>query len=301
MIKIIQPKHIEKINKVAAELLSHLKANKAVISGNYREERIGATVELYRVTRLIGGNGRYQTIEATTDAAFKELSKLVKSLVALLSKDGLYQTYKLKDYANPETLVTKISRDLVSELEELYILGEVNQKDIEQVYANINKPVALKFKFIKPEGATKKVFAAISKAIRADSQAIKNSTTEHYCELAKRIDPDSTTKTPKEFFKLALTKLSDISAVRLCVACKFNKGSFTKLINEEFDIMIAFASYRIVDHCRASDNPKIKVTSLKIGGKGFDVQIMVDDNHLNARAVPVEGCYVRFHYRYIIT
>lgn len=302
MIKVIQAANIDKITKIAMSILEYAKEKKIVITGSYgREERIGGSVELYRVTRLLGGNDRFHALEASTKKVVNDFTKLVNKLVALLSKHGLYQTYKLKDYANAEVVKVKICRDLVSELDDLYMLGEINEADIKTVYSVLNKPIPKRFKFLPITDASKKVTAAISKAIRGDAERIKHSAISHYDELVKRIDPADTTRTPKEFLTLALKKISDIDAVRLCITCKFDRAAFDKLIAQEFESTKAYTAIRISEHCGITETPKVKVKTLHVGAKGFDVSITVNGQDLYARAIPVEGIYVRFHYRYIIT
>ncbi len=302
MIKLIQPAKIEKITKVAAEILEYLKANKIVIKNTYaKEERISGGVELYRVTRFIDGNDRFYAIEAATKKAFNGFAKLIKKLVGLLSKHGLYQTHKLKDYASADVIQVKLCRDLVSELDDLYMLGEINLADIKEVYSILGKSVPKRFKLMPITDASKKITGAISVAIRGSAEHIKHSAITHYEELVKKIDPADTAQTPKEFLTLALRRLSDIDAVRMCITCKFDRAAFEKMVTKEFEGTITYSAVRISEHCCITDAPKVKVNNIHVGAKGFDISITVNDQTLFARAIPVEGYFVRFHYRYIIT
>lgn len=288
MINLIKPESIESISQAAKDLMSHLKANK--IQACYG--RATASSELYQFEYWIARD----LLKGDAAAVDK-----LKELVSKLSELAHFTLYKISDYSKPDVLIKKLSRDLVSSLENMYVLGEVSQSDIEQVYSNIGKPAPKKYKFFEVKGASKYVYSAISGEIRKESESIKLATISHYKELVARLDPENEAATPKDFLNLASAKLSDLDAIRICLAYKFQPDSFDKIIDDAFESSIAFAAVRIIDHCSASESPEVIIHNIHVGGKGFDVSLSVDGKQLHARAIPVEGCYVRFHYRYIIT
>lgn len=300
MINIIKPESIKAINDAAAELMKFLKANKIYFVDSWGETRAGASTEIYNYTRALANERRERKLKGDAKA-IEQLAVLVGDLTKLLGSYREFKVYKVSDYSKPEVLLKKMSRDTISNLEDMYVLGEVTQADIEQVYANIGKPVAKKFKFFEIKGEAKKLYAALSKEIRNSAAQIKAGTFSHYEAMAERIDPTRAAETPKEFLKLAFKKLSDIDAIRMCMACRFKEDSFQEMINHSFEMDIAFAAIRIIDHCNVTDSPKVSVNEVRVGGKGFDMSVNVNGRVLRARAIPVEGYYVRFHYRYIIT
>jgi hypothetical protein len=295
MIKVIQEKHITKIVSAADALLAHLKQNETFISSSNREERIGTTTDLFRITRLIKGNDRFQSIKSPALATFK---KLTNNLTKTLSSDGLFQLFKLADYTKPDIIKVKICRELISELDNLYVLGQITDKDIKEVYSILDKPVPKRFNIVVLNSTGKKLSVAISKAIKPEAEYIKQNTIKYYADLANLIGQNCSAE---EFIKLAFKKLSDLSAIRLCFAYKFRQEHFNKIINEEFNNLITYTSFKIAERCVDAEPKKVKVTGLDLGAKGFDISITVNEQNLYARAIPVEGCYTRFHYRYIIT
>lgn len=300
MINLIKPDNLQAINEAANAIVSHLKTNKIYFVRRDSEYRALASQELYNFTRAIAKEKFCDTLKGD-DKALAELNELVSNLTALLGERRDFRVYKLSDYSKPDVLLKKMSRDIASYLADLYVMGEVTQADIEQVYANIGKPVAKKFKFISLKGESKKLYSLLSQEIRGESAEIKAATTKHYEAMVSKIDPSNSAQTPKEFLELAFKKLSDIDASRMCMALRFDEDKFQEMIEYSFEMNIAYAAIRIIEHCDISDSPSISVNSVKVGGKGFDVSVNVGGKTLNARAIPVEGFFVRFHYRYIIT
>ena len=74
------------------------------------------------------------------------------------------------------------------------------------------------------------------------------------------------------------------------------------MVSESFNSLVMSAASaiddKITDKERAVD---MKIESISVGGKGFDLTCQINDSSYHARAIPVEGPYVRFHYRYIVT
>ena len=92
-----------------------------------------------------------------------------------------------------------------------------------------------------------------------------------------------------------------MGALRLCIACKFNNEKFLKLINENFIECVNYAATKVADYHRTDKKPVVEVNSTTVGGKGFDLRLTLNARLMHVRAIPVNGYYVRFHYRYIIT
>lgn len=299
MISYIQPPQQKIIHQAATDLLSHLKANKIYfVSYDDRQRRALGGDELYSYDRALDTKRHYENIDAKANP---ELVRLVTELKAAL-KHRQFKAYKISDYTKPEVLLKKMSRDIISELEDLYICGEATEADVKQVYKNIGKEPAKKFKFTELKGEYKKLYSEISLAIKDKASEIKLSTIEHYKRVANKIDPDREATTPKEFISRAYkAKVKDMFVVRLCVAYIFDNDKFSDLVNENFNSEVAFAAFRILEHSNNADANDVKVHRVTIGAKGFELAITVNGRTLNARAIPVEGYQVRFHYRYIIT
>jgi hypothetical protein len=305
MITIISESNIEAINNAAGDLLNFLKAKKIFVvnlNGNRSDDRVKANTDYFILDRLLNNkeSQRFQRIEAPCSEDFIQLNTLVDNLNQLVLNKRQFKLFKIKDYST-NVIIKKLCRELVSELEDLFILGEINQSDIESVYALLEKPLPKKFKFQEVAGQALQVFSAIKNEIRHEASDIKSKTIEHYKELVAKIDPDNSSSSIKEFANLAKRKLSDISALRLCIACKYDEDEFIKMVDVEFEQMLSIAASKIVDNSPFSEEPSISVNSVRVGGKGFDIHAKVNGKALFARAIPVDGYFVRFHYRYIIT
>lgn len=300
MINIIEHENIESINNVSNEIVSLLKSNKVYFTSDYNGSvRIKPSDCLFQVTRTIDGNDKFTKITAENNDILDNLKSLVNSLDLLIENVNCFRAFKIKDYSL-QTIKVKLCRELVSKLEDMYVLGDVNRKDIDHVYETLGKSTPKKFASNDILEGNKELYYAIRNSMKDKAEDIKNNSITHYIKMTQRIDPNNEFNNPKDFINAGKKYISDINTLRLCYIYKFRNDDFFNLINDEFDIMIGVAANNISAKNNGSHN-NIKVISLNIGAKGFDIKISIDDNYFNARAIPVEGSFVRFHYRYIIT
>jgi hypothetical protein len=303
MINLISNENIANINTVASSILALLKAKKFFFTSEYNDDsRIKASNSLLELSRAFSEDHihRMNSVKASTNEERAELEALTATLCDLLENKMRYTCQKIKDYSGD--IKPKLCRELVSYLEDMLIMGEINLSDIEDVYAAINKPVPKKYKkeTLSVEGY--EVYRAIRSAINDNAQEIKANSVEHYIDMVNRIDPNDDIDNKKAFLKACWKKLSDPTTIMLCMASKFSSEKFQDMINEAFDNLVLVAASKITDHYRGTnEKPLVDVRSIEIGGKGFDLVIRLDNQLINARAIPVEGYFVRFHYRYIIT
>ena len=280
-----------------------LKAKKFYFTSKFNDDvRVKPTSSLLELHRAFSTHEhhRLEFVAAPTDECKAELETLTATLYNLLDSKSRNACQKTKDYSGD--IKPKLCRELISELEDMFIMGDIHLADIEEVYATLNKPVPKKFKgeTLTQEGI--EVYSAIRRAIYDNAQEIKADSVKHYIDIVNRIDPEDEFTTKKDFLKACLAKLSDISTIRICMAYKFANTQFQEMINDAFDSLVLSAAYKITEHYRGTNKkPSVDVRSIELGGKGFDLVILLDDQLLNARAIPVEGHFVRFHYRYIIT
>ena len=302
MIKLISQENITAVNKTAVEVLSFIKAKKIFIVGKYNsDERIKGSTPLFRINRAASSDDRFNDISSANEEDTADFLSLIEKLSTLLENTSHFLTHKLKDYSLD--VKPKLCRELISELEDMFIFGEIDFADIEDVYETLGKKIPKKFAKVELDTIGKKIHAVISREIKTESKDIKANTITHYMNMVNRIDPEDTITSPKEFVKTGRNKISDMNTLRLCLTCKFDNDKFRTLVDEEFTNLVLFASSKISDKCFIAEGEEInvEVQNISIGAKGFDIIINVNGKILNARAIPVEGCYVRFHYRYIIT
>jgi hypothetical protein len=303
MIKIISDKNIASINATATDIMALLKAEKFFFVNEFNgAQRIKPTCSLIELSRAFSTlkHHKYLRVTAPNDVLKKELEKLTATLCGFLGNKSQNTCQKIKDYSGD--IKPKLCRELISYLESMLIMGDIECTDIEDVYASLNKPVPKKFKgeTLSQEGI--EVYNAIHAAINDNAQEIKADSVKHYIDMVNRIDPNDEISAKEEFLKACYAKFSDITTLRLCMAYKFDNAKFQSMINDAFDSLVLTAASKITDHYRGtSKKPSVVVKSIELGGKGFDLAILLDNQLLNARAITVEGHYVRFHYRYIVT
>jgi hypothetical protein len=300
MIHIISNSNLENIKSTANEILVLLKSKKIFLSSKYNDDiKLKASNSLLEITRAFSETSRFNSITSEDNSARIELQKLTETLSELLLNKTKFMTHKLKDYS--KEIKPKLCRELISDLEDLFIFAEINRDDIDHVYATLGKITPKKFSAndLKEDG--KEIYRAIRSAIKDKAEVIKSNSIAHYINMVNLIDPDDTIKTPKEFVKIGRDKISDMSTLRLCLAYKFKVDLFSDLINHEFETLLTVASNQICGHnANQGENPEIKVNDVQLGGKGFDIHMSIDGIRIHARAVPVNGYFVLFHYRYII-
>jgi hypothetical protein len=301
MLKIISSDNLQQINSVSTELLNLIKKNKFFFIGTYSElVRIKGSDMLIEITRALAPDYRFKSLETANENDLKALTILVNQLNELLLNKMKFTTCKLKDYTLD--IKVKLCRELVSDLEDLFILGEINRSDIDDVYKTLSKPVPKKYSSNDLTDESRKIYTLIKSSIKDEAQEIKANSINHYAKMVDLIDPNYELITKKSFFLAGKKMISDIFSLRLCMFYKFDNDSFHKLINDEFDLLIKIAANNISNHCSTTnENSNIEVKDIRIGAKGFDIYITIDGQSLHARAIPVQGYFVRFHYRYIIT
>lgn len=301
MINIISKSNIENINLVSNELLKLVKAKKFFFTSQYRDDvRVKGSNTLIELHRAFSSGYRFSDLKSDVQVDFDELKSLVSKMNDLLLNKTKFTTFKLKDYSLD--IKPKLCRELVSDLEDLFILGEITRADIDDVYASLSKSTPKKYSSNDLRNESRKIYSSIRSAINEESQEIKTRSVEHYINMVNLIDPNNEFNTKKEFILAGKRKISDMSSLRLCLAYKFDNDLFHKLINDEFELLLTIASNQISSHCSIkTENPDIDVKRVSLGGKGFDIYMTIDGVSINARAIPVNGYFVRFHYRYIIT
>lgn len=301
MINIISKESLEKINQSALEILSFIKTNKIFITSKYSsDERIKGSTPLFRIIRAASGDDRFNEISSSSEETTAVFLDIIKNLANLLENTSYFQTHKLKDYSLD--IKPKLCRELISKLEDMFIFGEITDVDIKDVYETLGKQIPKKFAQTQLDEIGQKIYSAIRIDIEQKAEDIKAKTITHYMDMVNRIDPDDSINKPLDFVNIGKKKISDMNSLRLCLSCKFENDKFRELVDQEFSNMVIFAASRIADKCPTNnDDIFVDVKNIFIGGKGFDISIDVNGKALSARAIPVEGSYVRFHYRYIIT
>lgn len=301
MIKIISVNNIKEINVVASEILLLIKARKFYFSGKYNDdEKVKGSNSFIELSRSINPEYKFKQLTCGNNEDATDLILLVNKLSELLTNKSKFMTFKLKDYSND--IKPKLCRELISELEDLYILGDIDRSDINEVYSTLGKLPPKKFTSNDLNKKGEDVYRAIWNAIQDNAQEIKTNSITHYVEMVNLIDPNDEMISQKEFLIAGRKKLSDLGTLRLCLACKFSSNLFIDLINTEFENLINAAANKITEHYQSdNETPDINIRRINLGGKGFDIIMSIDSKIINARAVPVNGCFVRFHYRYIIT
>jgi hypothetical protein len=301
MIKLISSDNIEQINTTASAILTLIKSVKFNYVMKYSTPyRVKASDSLLELSRAFSDIETYSSVESENNADVEKLSSLVTTLSELLDGKSRYTCAKIKDYAGD--IKPKLCRELISSLEDLFIVGKIDADDINEVYATLKKPVPKKFANKELSSQGKEVYLAIKAAIEDKAQDIKANSVQHYMDLVKIVDPDDSITDEQEFLKAFRRKISDMFALSLCFAYKFSNDKFQDRINDEFDRLLVNAAYNINSRCNGDNtNPTVVVKQVTLGAKGFDLLIQVDDLVLHARAIPVEGHFVRFHYRYIVT
>jgi hypothetical protein len=298
MLNLISDNNLSQINNIALDIIALVKSKKIFLSSKYNDDlRIKASTTLLEITRSFNPEYRCSFINQNEDS--DALKSLVNSLSSLLENKTKFLTHKLKDYSLD--IKVKICRELVSDLEDLYILGQINRTDIDHVYNSLNKPVPKKFSVNDLQDDSVKIYSVLRTEIKEQAQEIKANSIQHYIDMTNRIDPESLFNTPKEFYKAGSSKISDFNTLRLCIAYKFDNDKFYELINNEFDTLLTVAANQISSHCHNNQSDDINVKEVTLGAKGFDILMNVGEQRIYARAIPVNGYFVRFHYRYIIT
>jgi hypothetical protein len=300
MIKLISKTNIEQINIISGEILALIKAKKFYFERKYSGDvKLNAAASLLELYRAIQGD-RFNKLASTNPADVDQLILLVLALGDLLLNKNKFMTFRLKDYS--AEIKPKLCRELVSDLEDLYIMANIDRADIDDVYLSMSKPTPKKYAANDLTTEGEEVYRAISRAIKDKAQTIKDNSITHYIAMVNLIDPNDEIKTSKEFITVGRRKISDMGALKLCLACKFKSDKFIDLINDDFENLINIAANKITDHCNnGNKSPAISVADVRLGAKGFDIAMHFDSKHINARAIPVNGHFIRFHYRYIIT
>ncbi|MBE8232776.1 MAG: hypothetical protein HAW67_03505 [Endozoicomonadaceae bacterium] len=301
MIKLISIENIAAINTVADLILKLVKSKKFFFTSAYSEDvRLKSSHCLFELSRALEQSDHH-CMKAEVPADLKLLNSFVAELETLLTGAGKYHGYKLKEYA-ADLVRIKICRELVSSLENLFTMCEIEYSDIENVYQILGKPVSKKYMQDNSVGYNKKVYAAISIAIREKSEPIKGRSITHYAKMVRLVDPNDETMTRKAFFNKALKSIRNYQALRFCIAYKFDRELFFALVDDEFERMIKMATATVSAHYLCNeDDPKIDVKKVSVGNKGLDIKMSLNGVSINARAIPVNGYYVCFHYRYIVT
>lgn len=300
MIHIISTDNIKNINIVALNIVNILKSEKFFFyySGS-SDVRVTASCSLIELSRALDSNEKYSQIKSEKEENISKLKSLVQELCELLLNKSKFLCQKLKNY----TLDIKpfLCKELISDLEDLFIVGKISMDDISNVYKTLSKPIPKKFCDDCLDDADN-VYQAIKFEILNEAEEIKRNSIYHYIKMVKLIDPENKIQDKLEFLKIGKRKVSDMMTLKLCYYYKFNNEQFYDLINFEFDKLIKRAANQINSHYIGTEtNPKIVIKNIFFGAKGFDIYMTIGDQHINARAIPVNGCFVRFHYRYIIT
>lgn len=284
---VVSPPNLVTIREAGQELLDFVKKNKVFTTSEFRGDvRIKSSDCLLVVYRALNGD-RFDSITGDKTPIF---AALVERLSSLLGDNTAMMTMNIGQYA--KDITPRLARETVCHLDSLYVMGQIDINTISYIYECMNKPVPRKFDKVDDSNI---VYASLSVAIADESHKIKADMVVHYSDMVARVgDIDN----KKEFAKKALT-LMDMQTAAMCVAFRFDDERFMSHVNDAFDMMVRAASSKIAD--AAPEGPDVVINSVKVGNKGFDVNATVNGKNLYARAIPVEGCFVRFHYRYIIS
>lgn len=304
MLNIISNENIVKINETSKALIDLLKEEKFFIKTSFQDNniRIKGTSTLLEISRAISDdiNNRFTSLVSPSEESNDKIAFLVSELSKLVDNKPVNMCHKLKDLAGD--IKPKLCRELVSSLEDMLIMGEITSADIDEVYEALNKPIPKKFNRLSLDDRAQEIYISIKRAIADKAEPIKARCVEHYAEMVKRIDPSNEIEDKALFVKECRKCVSDISTLALCVAYKFSNDDFFEMVSESFNSLVMSAASaiddKITDKERAVD---VKIESISVGGKGFDLTCQINDSSYHARAIPVEGPYVRFHYRYIVT
>jgi hypothetical protein len=302
MITLISAENIQQINTVATALMAHLKSTKFFFVSSYPDARVKASGSLIELSRALDDDHthRMNSVKTANNIDLQTLITQVNTLADLLNNKQQNMCHKLKDYSGD--IKVKLCRELVGDLEDMLIEGDITFTDIEDVYATLGKPVAKKYQPAHLNAQGQSVYRAIQRAIKDKAQPIKARSIQHYIDMVNLVDPRGEITTKKAFVKACRKKFSDMNTLMLCVASRFDSDKLQDMITTAFEQLVVTAACKIIEHVHSTnDAPSVEINSLHVGGKGFDFVAIVDGQYLDARAVPVEGCYVRFHYRYIIT
>ena len=300
---IITEESIKEINNTANEIMELIKAKKFFLVsriGCNKDQRIKASNDLFIIMDAFEkAENRYQTVGAENTADLDALKILIDKIVNLLKNVRSLTTYKIKDYSMD--IKPKLCRALISKIEYAFIIGEIDNSTIKDIYATLNKDVPKKFAKEELNETGSLIFKEVKKAIADKADSIKAASIVHYTKMVELIEDGQEITSPSEFIIAGRKKISDMNTLRLCLFAKFKNEDFRDLIDQDFESLVSFASYKISEKSIESDTPNVDVLDIHVGGKGFDIIIDVNNKRLNARAIPVQGVFVRFHYRYIIT
>jgi hypothetical protein len=195
---IISKNNIDQINTVSTQLLSLLKEKKFFfVSENYANERVKASCEFFMLIDVIAGS-RFKGLETECDNDLAKLKSLSDQLYKLLGYKRKFTLSKLKDYSGD--IKPKLCRELIGDLEDLFILGDITMTDIKGVYDTLNKKLPKKYATQEMTSNAKVIYSAINSAIKEDAQRIRISSIAHYQNMVKLIDPNDTLNTVKSFF-----------------------------------------------------------------------------------------------------
>ena len=299
--KLLSESNFSSLKLVSTKLFNFLKSNKIMMVSTTDSEykyRINPSIDLLDIQRSLEKARNYQFVQCD-ELLMIELKSLVKEMCEMLEDRSSLMCSTIKQYSLGAE--KRICRECISYLENSYILGEIEFSLIEKVYSIIDKPLPKKFASLNMECTPEnmKVYASIQQQMDEQTVELRTNTIQHYKKMVDFIDSIEETKNIESFMKVARTKLSDISAIRMCIDYKFNYERFLSFVSTEVDNMIITSANRIVNHIGAENEILIKETTL--GNKGFDVWFKSESRNYNARAIPVNGTFVRFHYRYIIS
>ena len=300
--KLLNPQNLESIKSTAIEMIAHCKANKMFLVDAHnpeRKSRVLPSLELLMIQRSFNPE-RYEVINGDVHALI-QLKILVDKMFEMLDFNTIMMCSTIKQFSKGAE--KRITRETVPYIESAFILGEIDREFINNVYNVLGKAVPKKYTTYDLDTTPEcfKIYTDIQVQITDKTQDIKVNTIQHYKAMVERIEDSSTktTDTMKEFFNVAKYKIRDITAIKMCIACKFDHERFLELIDKDVENMVITAANRII--CHVNKDSDVLIKEVTIGNKGFDVWFKSEGRNYNARAIPVNGYFVRFHYRYIIS
>lgn len=199
----------------------------------------------------------------------------------------------------------KIARNLLPKVELEYLSLQMSMEDVINIYKMANTSLPPKYKredvqFTEALTIRKELEIAIGD--KCDS--IKESTYNHYKKIVDTIDPNDEITDYIEFMNLARKSIKDNQTIYTAMMFKFRLDTFQRDIDDIYNYMLNTTTNKIYEYAKfrgVENSENVTVKSVKVGAKGFDVLIDVDGLEIYARAIPVNGCFVRFHYRYIVS
>lgn len=296
--KLLSTETHSRLAELSAEIIQLCKTNKIFITHNYSEkdDRVRGVTQILEVMEAFGSKEHTFFKE---QEGVDSLKPLIHEMSELLENRRIFQFAKIKDFLKDQRKL--FAREIVPHLELEFILTRVSLKEIKEIYSILDRKIPRKFlNDCINTNEQDLIFAQLKSGLADKSEHIKTATNEHYINTFKRIDPNNENYSEKTFVEVLKTKISDLSTIRMLFAYKFDRELYNKMIDESMDFAIITAAIKISSFL-PEKSQEIEIKETSVGSKGLDVLFEHNGIRRYARAIPVEGYFVSFHYRWIIT